>query len=83
MLSHIAKAMVPGYSRLIISECVLRSTGNDLKPVGFDSIMGYALAARERTMEEFGILVETSRMKVVGSWEAPDGGEGVVECTLT
>ena len=82
ILKNIARAMAPGYSRLLINERVLQPTGNDILKAGLDFHMAYSHGSRERTLDEFEALVEAAGMKLVEYHRSPDGGQDVIECEL-
>lgn len=83
ILKEVAKAMRPGYSKLLINERVLQPVGNDLQKAGLDYHMAYVHAAKERTLAEYEALVKAAGMRVVEYHQSPDNGQDVVECELS
>lgn len=79
MLSHIAEAMEPEYSRLIIRDFVLPETGAPLVASCNDLLMMVLLAGIERTESQWRDLLESVNLEVVGFWDMVNGGEGVIE----
>ncbi|KAK4506176.1 hypothetical protein PRZ48_004141 [Zasmidium cellare] len=82
LLKLVAKAMRPGYSRLLINERVLQPTGNDLQKAGLDFHMAFSHGSKERTLAEYGELVKAAGMEVVKYHRSPDDGQDLVECAL-
>lgn len=79
ILKHIAKAMRPGYSRLLLNEEVLQA--NSMMLVAMDYHMAYAHASRQRTLEEVGSLCAAAGLKIV-QYHRSEEGEEPIECML-
>ncbi|KAF2161197.1 hypothetical protein M409DRAFT_28526 [Zasmidium cellare ATCC 36951] len=83
LLKQVAKAVRPGYSRLLINERVLQPTGNDLQKSGLDFHMAFSHGSKERTLAEYGELVKAAGMEVIKYHRSPDDGQDLVECALS
>ena len=81
ILTHIAKAMRPGYSRLLLNEEVMQAKSPSMMLVAMDYHMAYAHASRQRTLEEFGGLCAAAGLKIV-MWHRSEEGEEPIECML-
>lgn len=79
ILSHIAAAMEPKYSRLIIREFILPDTNAPLLGSCNDLLMMVLLAGMERTEKQWTELLNDAGLDVVGFWTTVKGGEGVIE----
>lgn len=79
ILSHVAEAMEPDYSRLIIRDFVLPDTGAPLLAGCNDLLMMVLLAGMERTESQWRELLESVDLEIVGIWNLINGGEGVIE----
>lgn len=85
ILSNIAAAMRPGYSKLLIFDCVIPRTGAYWENTAGDMLMMAQLAALERTEENWYDLIERSDLglKIVKIWACGQGDvESVIECAL-
>lgn len=79
ILSHIAAAMKPDYSRLIIREFILPDTGVPLLGSCNDILMMVLLAGQERAESQWTELLGGVGLEIVGFWTLVKGGEGVIE----
>lgn len=79
ILSHIAAAMEPNYSKLIIREFVLPDSGVPLLGSCNDILMMVLLAGKERTEGQWIELLNSVGLEIVGFWTIVLGGEGVIE----
>ncbi|KAI7671193.1 Chitin synthase, partial [Hortaea werneckii] len=89
ILSRIAQAMKPGYSKLLINEnCIPDQGGAHSEATALDMMMLGLVASKERTEYEWRELIEgTVRadgfgLKVVGIWGGgeQEGVESLIEC---
>ncbi|KAH7312473.1 putative O-methyltransferase [Stachybotrys elegans] len=82
ILGHLKDAMEPGYSRILISDCVVSDQNAAWQHVSLDIFMMGHLAARERTESEWHALMESCGLKIVGIYSKGDGNESVIEATI-
>ena len=78
ILTHLAHAMQPGYSRLLIREFILPETRVPLVPACNDLLMMCLHAGKERTERQFREILEGVGLQVTGVWKGEEG-EGVIE----
>jgi hypothetical protein len=76
--------MRPGYSKLLIPENVIPSTGADWQATALDLVMMALLSSRERTEAEWRKLLGDNDFVVVGIWNTNkmNGVESLIECEL-
>ncbi|KAF6237991.1 hypothetical protein HO173_004192 [Letharia columbiana] len=79
ILSHIADAMTPNYSKLIIREFILPDTNVPLYTACTDVRMMLLHAGLERTKSQWIKLLSEVGLELGGVWTAERGGEGVIE----
>lgn len=79
ILSHIADAMTPNYSKLIIREFILPDTDVPLYTACTDIRMMLLHAGMERTEGQWKELLNGVGLELEGFWAAERGGEGVIE----
>lgn len=85
ILSRLADAMKPGYSKLLIFECVIPRTGAYWEATAGDLLMMYQLSALERTEDNWRHLLERSGLplKITKFWSSGQQAvENVIECEL-
>jgi hypothetical protein len=82
ILKHIAAAMTPGYSKLLLSEFVLPAQNVPLYPALLDVNMMALLNGMERTEAQFTKILEEAGFKVVKFWSVGAEIEGLVEAVL-
>lgn len=83
IVTHIMGAMKPGYSRLIVNEHVIPAVGANWEATYVDIYMMGMFGGRERTEEDWRILLEgRCGLKIRGIWNPGKGVEGVIECEL-
>lgn len=78
ILTQLAAAMTPGYSRLIINEMVIQDKDASLVAVQRDICMMVAAGAIERTEQQWRDMVAKAGLKVEGIWNAVLEEESVV-----
>jgi hypothetical protein len=83
ILKHIAAAMTPGYSKLLIFEWVLPARNVPLYPSLLDVNMMAVLNGMERTEEQWTKLLGQAGLEVVKFWSAGSESEGLVEAMLS
>lgn len=79
ILSHIADAMTPNYSKLIIRDFILPDSNVPLYTACTDIRMMLLHAGLERTEGEWRGLLDEVGLELEGFWVVEMGGEGVVE----
>ena len=83
ILARLSEAMKPGYSKILIFECVIPPTGAHWEATAEDVLMMTQLSAGERTEGQWRNLVEGSdiNLKITGFWKCarPDV-EVIIEC---
>ncbi|CAN9474332.1 unnamed protein product [Alternaria alternata] len=82
ILSHLAEAMEPGYSKLLIHESLVSSVKPLARVTTSDITMMACLGAKERTEAEWRGLVESAGLKVLNIWRPPHSVESVIEAEL-
>ncbi|KAK5658196.1 hypothetical protein OQA88_2169 [Cercophora sp. LCS_1] len=82
IIKNIKDAMTPGYSRLLVNEHIIPATGASWEATYLDLYMMVLFGARERTEDEWKVLLEGAGLKVLGVWRGGGGVEGVVECEV-
>lgn len=85
ILAPLAEAMKPGYSKLLIFECVIPKTGAYWEATAGDILMMTQLSAVERTEDHWHQLIEGSELglKIVKFWKCEQADvENVIECEL-
>ena len=79
ILSNVADAMRPGYSRLLINGIILRET----RPTYFEACkdlgMMAAMSAKERTMSQLIALAAEAGLEYVGEYVNEKADNGIVE----
>lgn len=83
ILSRLAEAMKPGYSKLLIFECVIPRTGAYWEATAGDILMMTQLSALERTEDNWYQLIEGSglNLKIVKFWKCGVASvENLIEC---
>ena len=79
ILAHIAAAMTPGYSKLILGEFILPDTDAPLIASGFDWQMMVLHSGMERSERQWRELIKGVGLEVVGFWQGKEGAEGIIE----
>ncbi|OIW28763.1 S-adenosyl-L-methionine-dependent methyltransferase [Coniochaeta ligniaria NRRL 30616] len=85
ILSRLADAMKPGYSKLLIFECVIPRTGAYWEATAGDILMMTQLSALERTEDHWRQLIEGSglKLKITKFWSSGQSDiENLIECEL-
>uniref|UniRef100_A0A0D2XG77 O-methyltransferase C-terminal domain-containing protein n=1 Tax=Fusarium oxysporum (strain Fo5176) TaxID=660025 RepID=A0A0D2XG77_FUSOF len=85
ILARLAEAMKPGYSKLLIFECVIPRTGAYWEATAGDILMMTPLSALERTEDNWYQLIEGSglNLKIVKFWKCGVASvENLIECEL-
>ncbi|KAI0858483.1 S-adenosyl-L-methionine-dependent methyltransferase [Xylaria cubensis] len=82
ILKNTAMAMMPEYSKLLMSEFVLPASNTPLYPALLDVNMMAVLNGMERTEAQFSALLDAAGLKVVKFWSIAPEVEGLVEAVL-
>ncbi|KAF4456477.1 sterigmatocystin 8-o-methyltransferase [Fusarium albosuccineum] len=82
ILSHIADAMEPGYSKLLIHESLVSSVKPLARVTTSDLTMMACLGAKERTEAEWRELVESVGLRVLKIWRPPQSVESIIEAEV-
>ncbi|KAL4902752.1 hypothetical protein BDW74DRAFT_157507 [Aspergillus multicolor] len=79
ILTHIAAAMEPGYSTLIINETIIPDQGCDFPTASMSVLMMVQVGARERTEAQWKELLGAVGLTDVSCHQSPaGGGEGII-----
>ncbi|KAH6884397.1 S-adenosyl-L-methionine-dependent methyltransferase [Thelonectria olida] len=82
ILTTVMAAMKPGYSKLLINENVIPETGAQWEATALDVMMLTLLASRERTRDNWEVLLGKAGLKIVNVWTVANGVESLIECEL-
>ncbi|GAM39457.1 hypothetical protein TCE0_034r11023 [Talaromyces pinophilus] len=82
ILTNLAQAMKPGYSKVLINENVIPDMDADWQTTSLDLIMMTVFASQERTERQWHALVESAGLKIVNIFTAEKGVESLIECEL-
>jgi hypothetical protein len=85
ILARLTEAMKPGYSKLLIFECVIPRTGAYWEATAGDILMMTQLSALERTKDHWYQLIEGSglNLKIVKFWKCGVASvANLIECEL-
>ena len=83
ILRHTADAMKAGYSKLLISESILRDTNTGLVPASLDLQTMGLHAGKERSEKQWRDLLRVAGFEITGIWHSTKGEEDVIEAVLT
>ena len=83
ILKNIAAAMEPGYSKLVVNEHILPSTGAHSETTSKDILMLALFGhSRERHLAEWEQLFAKAGLKLNGVWSVDRRSQSVMECEL-
>ncbi|KXX73761.1 Demethylsterigmatocystin 6-O-methyltransferase [Madurella mycetomatis] len=84
ILARVVAAMKPGYSKLLINENVIPSTGADWQTTALDLMVLALVSSRERTESDWRKLLLDAGLRVVKIWgtDKQNGVESLIECEL-
>lgn len=82
ILSQLASAMTPGYSKIILNELVLPDQGCSLVAAQLDISMMAELAATERSESHWHTLVGSAGLKIERIWTEVPESESIIELGL-
>ncbi len=82
ILSHLASAMTPGYSKILANELVLPDQGCGIIAAQVDITMMACVAAEERSETQWHELVDSAGLKIEEIWTDVPEAESVMELGL-
>lgn len=81
ILSHLRKAMKPGYSKLLINDWIMPDEGASRFMTSMDLCMMAVFGGEERPEYRHREYIEAAGLKVTGIWDRKDGiSYAVIEC---
>jgi hypothetical protein len=80
ILGNLAKAMKPGYSKILIYDNVIPEVNADWEATSVDMLMMAAVASQERKVRHWHELVEGAGLKITGIFTPEKGTESLIEC---
>ena len=82
ILARARDAMRPGYSKLLIHDYVILSTGASWQATSLDVTLWAVAGAKERSEEDWRQLVESVGLRMCKVWAPVNGVESLIECDL-
>jgi hypothetical protein len=84
ILTQLARAMKPGYSKLLINENIIPDKGADWQATALDMMMCTLFSSKERTLADWHRLLEAPEigLKIVGVYGNVNSQESLIECEL-
>ncbi|KAL9620723.1 MAG: hypothetical protein Q9160_004736 [Pyrenula sp. 1 TL-2023] len=82
ILRHLKNAMEPGYSKVLIHECVIADRDASWQHTGLDIYMMALFSAQERTEREWRELLESVGLKVTGIYSKGVGNLSLIEAMV-
>ncbi|KAF2100733.1 putative O-methyltransferase [Rhizodiscina lignyota] len=83
ILNTLKPAFKPGYSKLILNECVIPSVGANPLTTGLDLIMMGCFGSRERSQVEWEALLERAGFRIVSVWtDTTVAWDSIIEAEL-
>jgi hypothetical protein len=84
ILARVAKAMTPGYSKLIIGNMIIPDTNAPVMQCGLDASMLMVFSGGQRDKQQWSELLATAGLSVTKFWDPPrdSGDNGVIEAEL-
>lgn len=82
ILRHLRDAMTPGYSKILIHECVVADRGACWQHTALDLYMMALFATQERTESEWRALLESVGLRITGIWSKGSGNLSLIEVML-
>lgn len=79
ILGHLKDAMEPGYSRILICDCVVSDENAAWQHVGLDLFMMGLASSQERTRTEWHQLMDSIGLKIEGIYSKGEGNESLIE----
>ena len=82
ILSQLASAMTPGFSKIILNKVVLPDQGCGIIAAQLDMTMMAVLAATERSQRQWHEVVDSAGLKIEKFWTNLPEAESIIELTL-
>lgn len=82
ILGHLRDAMTPGYSKILIHDCVMADRDALWQHTALDIYMMALFSSQERTESEWRTLIESVGLKITGIWTKGVGNLSVIEVML-
>ncbi|CAJ2503044.1 Uu.00g104380.m01.CDS01 [Anthostomella pinea] len=82
ILGHLKDAMEPGYSKILISDCVRADEYAAWQHLSLDLFMMALASSQERTESEWRELIEGCVLKIAGIYNKGEGNEGLIEVVI-
>ncbi|RYO87703.1 hypothetical protein DL766_009942 [Monosporascus sp. MC13-8B] len=82
ILGHLKDAMTPGYSKLLINDCVVADEKAAWQHISLDIFMMAQVSSQERTEREWRALVGGCGLRIAGIYNKGEGNEGLIEVVL-
>ncbi|KAI1204465.1 S-adenosyl-L-methionine-dependent methyltransferase [Annulohypoxylon truncatum] len=82
ILGHLRDAMEPGYSKILIGECIVADQKAAWQHVALDLFMMAQVSSHERTEGEWRTLLESCGLKIAGIYTKGEGNEGLIEVVV-
>jgi len=82
ILGHLKDVMEPGYSRILINECVVANEQAAWQHASLDLYMMALGSSQERTEHEWRTLVESCGLKIAGIYSKGQGNESLIEVVI-
>lgn len=82
ILKHLKDAMEPGYSRILIHECVVADRNPSWRHTALDIHMMALFSTQERTESEWRELLGSVGLKITGIWSKGTGNLSLIEAML-
>jgi hypothetical protein len=81
ILTQIAAAMKPGYSRLLINENIIPDKSADWQATALDMMMITLFSSKERTLGDWHRLLEDPELglRIAGIWSVENSQESLIE----
>lgn len=82
ILTQVKDAMKPAYSKLLINEHVILSTGASWRVTSLDVTLFTLAGAKERSEYDWRQLIEGVGLRICKIWSPVNGAESLIECEL-
>ena len=82
ILVHLASAMKPGYSKILLNELVLPDQGCGIIAAQVDITMMACCAATERSEKQWHELIDSAGLKIEKIWTDVPEAESIIELVL-
>lgn len=82
ILRHVREAMIPGYSKLLINDIMMPSSGATRLQTSVDMQMWVMASAKERTEDEFSQIFVKAGLEIVKIWRNPMSVTSIFELAV-